>query len=908
MKNKLCKRLLVGAMACSLLLSGVGGMNSVYAEESTSEQDSGYDVDKPVIESISIDKQGQTISKDTPVKISVKAYDLGSGIKSVEISLDSESSQVGRIYNSETAPQYFSYDEVNHTYTLTITSQNDLGNGYNGKISVRSVKASDKNGNFVYAEVTDINNPYTPLYWYQYAVEDAERPVIDSITVTQAGQTLNVGDQLEVVVKAHDNVALDTTRGSIYFYTEKNSKPIYVWLHWDEEKNAFYGTTTISSTTYPGTYQVGRYISIHIYDTSGNEADISGVDYSNISFTVKNDSLDIEEPVIKNITMTRVGEKLSAGDSYTITVEATDNVGVDSVVANFWSAINHDNSTRRITLNRQDNTDLYVGQITIDETWYPTEWYLAGVDVKDAVGNELYARSYDGKTYSNNVWIGNENIYTLEELYYVNVVQNGNFLLPNYDVYFRYRDVEGNWAGESVSVPRRTSVKDLSKYAEQLDIPELSGVTLTGWKLSNSGTRVILDSLYDMFAQYDKECVTFNICKNVVYEDGIDEDDVIDKQVIWANAGDKIQIPTFSGYKDLNWFRGEWDHGYIEKIEDIDPNNLIVLKSQYITGDSNEYYAKVTDANISTDDKDNTGDSGNTGDSDNTGDNGNTGDNNNTGNNGNTNGNNGSSDNGSNSGNTNNNGNNNNTNNGGSNSNGSNSTVSPTKPAVTLPETKIAETVTEIKSAKTGATIKVDMDDATVVPKEILKQAQGKDVNVVLEMDGYTWTINGKNIAASDLQDINLEVTRNTNYIPNGVVSTIAGNNPVEQISLTYNGNFGFKADLTINVGKQYYGKYGNLYYYDSDGKMVLMNAGAIDKDGNVTLGFSHASEYAIVITDVPASQNQSDGQAQTGQNLSSPKTGDTSVNYLYIMMMLAGIALFVMLAYGFMKDKSNAK
>ena len=82
-------------------------------------------------------------------------------------------------------------------------------------------------------------------------------------------------------------------------------------------------------------------------------------------------------------------------------------------------------------------------------------------------------------------------------------------------------------------------------------------------------------------------------------------------------------------------------------------------------------------------------------------------------------------------------------------------------------------------------TIKVDMDDATVVPKEILKQAQGKDVNVVLEMDGYTWTINGKNIAASDLQDINLEVTRNTNYIPSGIVSAIAGSNPVEQISLT---------------------------------------------------------------------------------------------------------------------------
>lgn len=130
------------------------------------------------------------------------------------------------------------------------------------------------------------------------------------------------------------------------------------------------------------------------------------------------------------------------------------------------------------------------------------------------------------------------------------------------------------------------------------------------------------------------------------------------------------------------------------------------------------------------------------------------------------------------------------------------------------------------------------MNNATVVPKEILEAAHGKDIEVVLEMDGYTWTINGKDIMDKNLTDINLEVTRNTNYIPSGVVSQLAGSNPVEQISMIHNGNFGFTTSLTLNVGSQYAGQDGNLYYYDSDGKMVFMNARIIDAEGNVSLSF----------------------------------------------------------------------
>lgn len=176
----------------------------------------------------------------------------------------------------------------------------------------------------------------------------------------------------------------------------------------------------------------------------------------------------------------------------------------------------------------------------------------------------------------------------------------------------------------------------------------------------------------------------------------------------------------------------------------------------------------------------------------------------------------------------------------------------PDTPGTQLPDKDKQEIVEEIRNASEGGTVTVDMSSATVVPKEVLEAAKGRDVDIVLDMGSYTWTISGREIYDSNLTDIDLEVSMGTDNIPPRLVQELAKGRPVQQISLTHNGNFGFQASLTLNVGAQYEGKYGNLYYYDSDGRMVFMNAGVIGEDGKVSLDFSHASEYAIVISDEP--------------------------------------------------------
>ena len=213
-------------------------------------------------------------------------------------------------------------------------------------------------------------------------------------------------------------------------------------------------------------------------------------------------------------------------------------------------------------------------------------------------------------------------------------------------------------------------------------------------------------------------------------------------------------------------------------------------------------------------------------------------------------------------------------------------------PSLKLEESKIEEVKTEIQelinsttASETPSKLVVDMKKedgsvATVVPKQILEAVQGENIDIVLDMGDYTWTINGESVDASVLNDINLEVKLNTKNIPSQKVEELAGGQDTYQISLTHEGDFGFNADLTINVGKEHEGKSGSLYYYNLDGKLEYMNAGKIDADGNVSLLFSHASDYVVVISEA------------TNEEIKD--TGDNYVGIFFVGLMILGMGMVV--------------
>ena len=155
------------------------------------------------------------------------------------------------------------------------------------------------------------------------------------------------------------------------------------------------------------------------------------------------------------------------------------------------------------------------------------------------------------------------------------------------------------------------------------------------------------------------------------------------------------------------------------------------------------------------------------------------------------------------------------------------------------------------------ATVKVDMNGATVVPGDIFDSVKGLDIDVVFDMgDGITWTVNGMDITADRVNDIDFGVTTGADAgqsIPVDVINNVTGERYSMNLSLAYDGAFGFQAVLTVNMDQKNAGLYANLFYYNEDsGELEFICAGEIGSDGNVDLTFSHASDYVVVIDAQP--------------------------------------------------------
>lgn len=207
---------------------------------------------------------------------------------------------------------------------------------------------------------------------------------------------------------------------------------------------------------------------------------------------------------------------------------------------------------------------------------------------------------------------------------------------------------------------------------------------------------------------------------------------------------------------------------------------------------------------------------------------------------------------------------------------------------------KVVESITKVN---TGSEVTVAMNGATKVPAAVLETVKGKDVSVVFDMGGYSWKINGKNVTAETLKEIDLKVTVGTNNIPSNVVQTAAKGKESIQLSLAHNGVFGFKADLSVNVGIKNKNKATSLYYYNEQGKMELVQKATVNQSGVVTYQFEHASEYAVVLDNAkkPKPNKDEKDQVLNGSEINdnSPETADsTNLSVWIAMMMLSAVTV----------------
>lgn len=206
---------------------------------------------------------------------------------------------------------------------------------------------------------------------------------------------------------------------------------------------------------------------------------------------------------------------------------------------------------------------------------------------------------------------------------------------------------------------------------------------------------------------------------------------------------------------------------------------------------------------------------------------------------------------------------------------------------VTVQEESFANVIEAVNKAKTGSKIRVNLLKTTKIPANVFESIKGKDMNVTFKVsDQASWIINGKDITGNVTAPINLGLVVGTSDIPKQKVTALADGNETIQLSLNYDGVFGFEGILRLSVGTDHSGKIANLYYYnETTGKFEYYQAVQVKEDGTVDFKFSHASDYVIVLNDTDMSQT-------TGSVIASPKTSDNTPIAAAVILLLFGCAL----------------
>lgn len=221
----------------------------------------------------------------------------------------------------------------------------------------------------------------------------------------------------------------------------------------------------------------------------------------------------------------------------------------------------------------------------------------------------------------------------------------------------------------------------------------------------------------------------------------------------------------------------------------------------------------------------------------------------------------------------------------------------------------------QLEEAKSGDTVTVVMNGTTVVPKDVIDSIKGKDTTLVLDMgNGLSWKINGQDITDA-AGDIDFDVTVGADAgksIPVDVINNVTGERYSMNLTLAYDGEFGFTATLTVNMESKNAGLYANLFYYNEQtGELEFISAGQIDPDGNVELVFTHASDYTIVVdTRIMSDNGQADNKAD--ENIPASKTDDSTSKYAWNNTIIIIIGICIMLivigAVFYVRKKSGSE
>ncbi len=191
--------------------------------------------------------------------------------------------------------------------------------------------------------------------------------------------------------------------------------------------------------------------------------------------------------------------------------------------------------------------------------------------------------------------------------------------------------------------------------------------------------------------------------------------------------------------------------------------------------------------------------------------------------------------------------------------------------------------IDQINNTPPNVPVRIQLPENAMLHSEVLKAIKGKNKTIEVELDnGLVWTING--LSVTDTDPIDLNVTIGGGGIPVEVINKVTGERIYNTISLSHDGPFCFDAILTIDLKASNAGYYANLYRFEpSNMSLDYIRSSIIDEEGKAHLNFNHASDYAIIIDEMPYNGLDEDKNPNTNSDVSAR---------LMIILISAGAAL----------------
>lgn len=169
----------------------------------------------------------------------------------------------------------------------------------------------------------------------------------------------------------------------------------------------------------------------------------------------------------------------------------------------------------------------------------------------------------------------------------------------------------------------------------------------------------------------------------------------------------------------------------------------------------------------------------------------------------------------------------------------------------------ISEAVKNTATSNQETTITIEMKDSTTIPVEILSLIINTNINLVLNMKEYSWTISAKDIDTKEWLEfeknnkvIDLLVTKITDKdILAGMDKALDTNKGLYYIDIKHDGAIPFNAVLNYHVGEEYAGTslFYN-YYNEKEGKVKPIGYAKVNEKGYMKMSFSHFSKYVITV------------------------------------------------------------